>query len=189
MTDFDRVEDPGLEETTLQKQEVFSGNLLEVSINEVRDPEGRRGRREVVHHPGGVVVVPSITEDGTDKLVLVKQYREPVAETVWEFPAGTLEEGETREGCARRELIEETRYRPSKMEKKVDLYTSPGYSDEVLSLYLASGLEKVKDTEKVESPEDENLRVREFPREEIITRAQNGELKDGKTLAGLFYLT
>lgn len=188
MADFVNTKDSDLTEETLKERDVFSGSLLQLTVNEVRDSEGRTGRREVVHHPGGVVVVPTVSGAGTDKLVLVRQYREPVGETVWEFPAGTLEEGETREECARRELIEETRYRPLKLEKKVDLYTSPGYSNEVLSLYLASGLEQVNDPEAIDPPEEENLRVGEFPREEIIIRAKKGEVKDGKTLAGLFYL-
>jgi len=180
--------DRELQEETLETEEVFSGSLLGLTRNKVRDPEGRIGVREVVHHPGGVVIIPIISEGEKDKLLLVKQYREPAGKPLWELPAGTLEEGETAKDCAGRELIEETGYAASALEKKVDLYTSPGYSDEVLSVYLASGLETVDDPELVQSPEDENLIVGKFTLEEILARAKAGEISDGKTLAGLLFL-
>ncbi|MFW6071483.1 MAG: NUDIX hydrolase [Candidatus Bipolaricaulota bacterium] len=189
MTKSGGSKDPGLEEKTIRERKEFGGNLLTLTVNEVRDPEGRKGRREVVHHPGGVVIVPRLQDESGDRLVLVKQYREPAGQTLWEFPAGTLEEGETRRECARRELIEETGYKPLELEKKVDLYTSPGYSDEVLSLYLATDIEVVEGSEKIEAPEDENLEVGAFPANEVLERANKGEIKDGKTLAGLFYLS
>lgn len=181
-------EEEGLVEETLEEVEVFSGNLLELTVNTVRTPGGSKAKREVVHHPGGVVILPVLTGDRGDEVILVRQYREPAGKLLWELPAGTLEEGETQKECARRELIEETNYRPSKLEKKVDLFTSPGYSDEILTLFLATGLEKLAPSEGLESPEDENLIVESFTGEELIEMARKGQVTDGKTLAGLFFL-
>jgi len=180
--------DESLIEETLEEQEVFSGSLLSLTVNTVRTPDGTRGQREVVHHPGGVVIIPVLSEGEGGKVILVKQYREPAGKPIWELPAGTLEEGETQEECARRELIEETNYRATTLEKMVDLFTSPGYSDEVLTLYLASGLEKLEPSEKVESPDDENLLIKSFTRKELVKIAREGKIEDGKTLAGLFFL-
>ncbi len=184
----ERNDNGDLSEERLEEKEVFSGKLLDVTVNKVRNSDGEIAEREVVHHPGGVVVVPVIRENNGDSLVLVKQYREPAGRTLWELPAGTLELDETPGECARRELMEETNYGSDKLEKKVDLYTSPGYSDEVLSLYVASELYELEDSQKLETPEDENLRVGKFSLEEIINKARNGEIRDGKTLAGLTFL-
>ena len=185
----ERNDNGDLSEERLEEKKVFSGKLLDVTVNRVRNSDGDITEREVVHHPGGVVVVPVIRENNGDGLVLVKQYREPAGRTLWEFPAGTLEPGETPEECARRELMEETNYGSEKFEKKVDLYTSPGYSDEVLSLYVASDLYELEDSQKPETPEDENLLVGKFSLEEIVNRARNGEIRDGKTLASLVFLS
>jgi ADP-ribose pyrophosphatase len=181
--------DEKLAEETLEETEVFSGDLISLSVNKVGRPDGSEGKREVVHHPGGVVVLPVVVEKNEDKVVLVRQYREPVGEPLWELPAGTLEEGETVEECARRELIEETGYGRGNLEKKVDLFTSPGYSDEVLSLYLAKDIEKLKPSENIESPADENLVTKTFSVKKLVEMASRGEIRDGKTLAGLFFLT
>jgi len=180
--------DDKLAEETLEESEEFSGDLLKLTVNTVRRPDGSSGKREVVHHPGGVVVLPVLTGDGEEEVVLVRQYREPVGKPIWELPAGTLEEGETAQECARRELMEETSYRPGNLEKKVDLYTSPGYTDEILTLYLATGLKKLAPSEGLENPEDENLIVESFETEELVSMARNGDIADGKTLAGLFFL-
>ncbi len=178
-----------LVEETLEEAEVFSGDLLVLTVNSVKSASGAEAKREVVHHPGGVVILPVLNGTEGEEVLLVRQYREPAGKPLWELPAGTLEEGETKKECARRELIEETNYRPSKLEKKVDLFTSPGYTDEILTLYLATGLEKLGPVEVVESPEDENLIVESFPTEELIEMAKKGKITDGKTLAGLFFLT
>lgn len=181
-------EEENLAEETLEENQVFSGDLLELTINTVQSASGSRAKREVVHHPGGVVILPVLPGDKGDEVLLVRQYREPVGKPLWELPAGTLEEGETEKECARRELIEETNYRPSSLEKKVELFTSPGYTDEILTLYLATGLEKLEPSEKVKTPEDENLIVKSFSSEELIKMAKQGKVADGKTLAGLFFL-
>ena len=181
-------EDKNLAEETIDVKEAFSGSLLRLTVNKVRRSDGSTGEREVVHHPGGVVILPVIEGEKGRELILVRQYREPTGESLWELPAGTLEEGESALECARRELVEETRYRPAELEKKVDLFTSPGYSDEVLSLYLARELEKLSEKEATESPEGENLISKSFPVEEVFSRAREGKITDGKTLAGLFFL-
>jgi len=181
--------DDELIEKTENRAEKFSGDLLRVTVNQVRTPDGSTARREVVHHPGGVVIIPLLENSGSRKLVLVRQYREPAGRPLWELPAGTLEKGESLRDCARRELIEETGYEPGNLEKKVELFTSPGYTDEVLTLYEARDLKKVAEPEAVETPEDENLIVNEFPLEKVFSLARQGSISDGKTLAALFFLT
>ncbi len=180
--------DEELIEKTESREEKFSGDLLHLTVNRVRTPDGSIARREVVHHPGGVVIAPLLEEAGERKLVLVRQYREPAGKPLWELPAGTLEKGESLRDCARRELIEETGYEPERLEKKVELFTSPGYTDEVLSLYEARDLKKVAEPEAVETPEDENLVLKKFPLEKVFPLARQGRIPDGKTLAGLFFL-
>lgn len=180
--------DQNLAEETIDVKEAFSGNLLRLTVNKVRRADGSTGKREVIHHPGGVVILPVIEGKKGQELILVRQHREPAGKPIWELPAGTLEEGESALECARRELMEETRYRPAKLEKKVDLFTSPGYSDEVLSLYVARGLEKLSEEEAAKSPEGENLISNSFSVEEVFSRAREGKITDGKTLAGLFFL-
>lgn len=180
--------DKNLVEETLEETEIFSGDLLELTVNRVKSASGTEAKREVVHHPGGVVILPVLNGNQGEEVLLVKQYREPAGKPLWELPAGTLEEGETKKECARRELIEETNYRPSNLEKKVDLFTSPGYTDEVLTLYLATGLKELGPSEGLEAPEDENLIVKSFTTEELLAKARKGEITDGKTLAGLFFL-
>jgi len=182
-------QDEELIEKTESRQEKFSGDLLRLTVNRVRTPDGSTARREVVHHPGGVVITPLLGDSGSRKLVLVRQYREPAGRPLWELPAGTRERGEPSRSCARRELIEETGYEPGRLEKKVELFTSPGYTDEVLTLYEARGLKKLSEPEAVETPEDENLVVNEFPLEEVFSLARQGSISDGKTLAALFFLT
>ncbi|MBS3825444.1 NUDIX hydrolase [Candidatus Bipolaricaulota bacterium] len=181
-------EEENLDGETLEENQIFQGKLLRLTVNTVRDSDGSITEREVVHHPGGVVILPILNGDQGEEILLVKQYREPAGEALWELPAGTLEEGESQRECALRELMEETRYRPAELEKKVNLFTSPGYSDEILTLYQATGLEKISDSEVVESPEGENLTAKSFPVQEIITKAREGKITDGKTLAGLFFL-
>jgi len=180
--------DEELIEKTESREEKFSGDLLRLTVNRVRTPDGSTARREVVHHPGGVVIAPLLGDSGSRKLVLVRQYREPAGRPLWELPAGTREKGESSRSCARRELIEETEYQPGNLEKKVDLFTSPGYTDEVLTLYEARNLKKVSEPDTVETPEDENLFVKKFPLEEVFSLAREGKISDGKTLAGLFFL-
>ncbi len=180
--------DENLIEETVKEEEVFSGDLLRLTVNTVRRFDGSEGKREVVHHPGGVVILPVLSSGKQKEVVLVRQYREPAGKPLWELPAGTLEKGETQKECARRELIEETNYRPNNLEKKVGLYTSPGYTDEILTLYLATGLEKLTPAEGVEGPEDENLVVESFTAEDLIEMARKGDVTDNKTLAGLFFL-
>lgn len=179
--------DEDLLEDQLSSKDVFSGNLLAVTLDKVSLPSEGTARREVVHHPGGVVMIPILEDDGTNYVVMVKQFRHPIRKPIWELPAGTLEPGELPRDCAERELIEEIGYRPARLEKKVDLFTTPGYSDEVLSLYLATGLSQI-DEEDINSPDEENIISRAFSVPELIRKARNGEIQDGKTLAGLFFL-
>ncbi len=179
------------EESILEEQisskDVFSGKLLEVSLDKVSLPSGRTARREVVHHPGGVVIIPILEENEGNKILMVKQFRQPIAKAIWELPAGTLEPGESARECAHRELVEETGFAAEDLDKKVELYTSPGYSDEVLAIFQATSLVEA-DISAEETPEDETLVVRSFSVNDLLQRAIQGKIRDGKTLAGLFFV-
>jgi ADP-ribose pyrophosphatase len=144
-------------------------------------PDGTRHAREIVRHPGAVVIVPLLA-DG--RLCFVENYRVAVEQTLIELPAGTLEPGEDPAETARRELAEETGYRAGQIEHLLSFYTSPGILDEHMYLYLATGLQPGPTA--LEAGED--LQPLLIPWDEALALVRQGRIRDGKTLVALGYL-
>jgi ADP-ribose pyrophosphatase len=161
----------------LSTEEIYHGRIIDVSLYTVREG-AKTYQREVVHHPGGASTV-AVFDDGT--IALVRQYRHPTVRYVLELPAGRLEAPERPEECAARELEEEIGVRAGRMERLAEFFTTPGFCEEKLWIYLATEL-----TETEQSLEDDELVevVRlSFPRAlEMIT---SGEIEDAKTIIGL----
>jgi len=166
-----------LRETTLESNVVFEGKILKVKVDKVRLPNGRESIREVVEHPGAVVVIPLIN----NKVIMVEQFRYPVGKTLLELPAGKLDPGETPEECARRELEEETGYKAKEMIYLGRMYTSPGFSSEIIHIFLAKDMEKgINKTD-----EDELLNVVEENFEDVVRKCLDGEIEDAKTVVAI----
>lgn len=142
---------------------------------------GQTKSREIVRHPGAVVIVPLLA-DGS--VCLIRNYRISVNQTLIELPAGTLEAGESPQPCAERELIEETGYRAGSVKPLHSFFLSPGILDERMHLFLATDL-KLGETAREEGEEITNLVV---PWEEAIAMIFRGEIQDAKTIAGLLYV-
>jgi ADP-ribose pyrophosphatase len=155
----------------LQSYRIFA--IVEQAL---RLPSGRTVVRQVVQHPGAVVIMPQLA-DG--RLVLIEQYRFAVGETLLEFPAGTLEPGEAPLACARRELIEEMGYRAEHWRALGILYPSPGYCDEQQHLFMATGLVP----EHAAGDEDEILEVKRLTVQEVERAIADGTLVDAKSIA------
>ena len=154
---------------------VYEGKVLSLDLDEVEEPGGVTATREVVRHRGSVAALP-VTSDG--KALLVRQYRYPVDASIWELPAGRLEEGEEPEPAIQRELREEIGRRAEKLEKLAFFYTTPGFCDESMHLFRATGL--VED--KKAADDDERIEVGEFTRDQLADMIASGEIKEGKTL-------
>ncbi len=167
-------------ETLVSKQEVFRGRMIHLRIDTVTLPDGKETTREVVEHPGAVAVVAETSEG---KLLLVTQYRHPIGQISIEIPAGKLEPGEPIEEAAYRELLEETGFRAETITKIMEFYSTPGFSDEIMHLYAASGL----NFEKSQPDEDEFIDCKDYTKEEVLNLIQSGQIKDAKTLIGLFW--
>ncbi len=165
-------EEVNREEETIASEEVYQGRILRLRIDTVRAGKKTK-RREIVVHPGAAAVV-AMSDEG---ILLVEQYRKAVESKSLEIPAGTIEAGESPEGCAMRELIEETGFRASKLDKMVEFFPSPGVSSEVIHIFRAEGLKRV-------STEPE-LQTRVIPAEELLSMIKSGKLKDGKTIIGV----
>lgn len=143
----------------------------------------------MVDHPGGVIIIPILQDpNGEDKYILVRQYRYPVRKPLWEFPAGKLDAEETPLECAKRELDEETGYGGGSWEKQLDLFTSPGYSNETLTIFVAKGIEPLNPENRAERPEGEFIVSDSFTLAQIVEMVRKEKIRDGKTLAGLFIL-
>ncbi|MBC7321016.1 NUDIX hydrolase [bacterium] len=164
-----------MEEELINSTLRFNGRLIKVAVDEVRTPEGNTATREVVIHKGAVAVLPIVD----NKVILVKQYRHPVRETLWEIPAGVFKEGETPEECAVRELREETGLSPMNLIKLGEIFVSPGYSTEKIYLFYADRF--------VPSPlpkdKDEFIELGEFALDTFREMIEEGEIKDSKTLS------
>lgn len=165
-------------ETTVASQQVYEGRLVNLRVDTVRLENGRLTRREIVEHPGAVAVV-ALDED--DNVILVRQFRKGAERRLLEIPAGTLEAGEEPITCARRELIEETGYRAECLEQIGGLYTSPGFCTEYIHLYLATGLQKGHPAPE----DDETIETIKVALSDISAMVSQGEICDGKSIAGL----
>lgn len=165
-------------EKTLKSARIYEGKIINLRVDTVELPDKKYSKREIVEHSGAAAVVP-VTMNGD--VILVKQFRKPVEEVIYEIPAGRLETKESAEKCALREMAEETGYTAGSLEKLTDYYTSPGFSNEVIHLYLARDL-----TEGQAKPdEDEYLEVIRLPLKEALEMIRKGEIQDSKTIIGL----
>ncbi len=163
---------------TLSSRALFEGAVVRLFLDRVRQPDGKAVEREVVRHWGAVGVVAL---DDAGRLYMVKQYRHAPGEVLHEIPAGKLLPGEDPLDCAARELEEEVGAKASRWSPLCSFYTSPGFSDEVLHLYLAEDL-----TEGEPRPEeDEFLEVYRVDLEEALRMVWRGEVRDSKTIAGI----
>ncbi len=167
-----------LTEKFLKSEEVFTGNLLTVYCDQVELPNGKEASREFIRHPGAIAVVP-VTNDG--KIVLVRQYRYPVGKNMLEVPAGKLDKGEQPDQCVLRELEEETGYVAKNIRKLSSIYTTPGFTDEVIHLYIAEELTLAKQC----PDEDEFLDVEIYTKEEIRAMIEDGTINDAKSMLAL----
>ncbi|MED3791388.1 NUDIX hydrolase [Niallia alba] len=172
-----------LEEKTLKTEHIFSGRIIQVQVDEVELPNGKTSTRELVKHPGAVAVI-AITEG--NKLVMVEQYRKPLEKVIVEIPAGKLEKGEEPALCARRELEEETGYDCKSLELVSSFYTSPGFADEIIHVYVAKGLTKKEDAAGLD--EDEFVNVLEITLDEALELIKEQRIFDAKTIFGVQYL-
>lgn len=169
------MDNNNLIETQVSSKDIFKGFILDVKVDEIKQPDGNIGRRELIRHIGAVCVVP-ITDDR--KVILENQYRYPIAQVVQEIPAGKLDAAdEDRLEAAKRELREETGYTADEWIDMGLYYPAPAYSDEKITMYLAKGLHKGKN----DLDEDEFIEVIEMPIEQVIEKIMSGEITDGKT--------
>jgi ADP-ribose pyrophosphatase len=162
----------------LHHQRLYQGRILDLDLDEVEEPGAVRAHREVVRQRGSVAVLP-VHEDG--RLTLVRQYRYSVDTLVWELPAGRIDPGETPEQAARRELEEEVGLRPRSLEPLLTFWTTPGFCDEVMHLFRATGLEPVPPRPEA----DERIEAVLFPLPELEAMIRRGEIREGKTLVAL----
>ena len=165
------------EETTAMDQR-FAGRVFQVEVHDVRLPDGRMAKREIVRHNGGACVV---AVDDDDNVYLVRQFRKPFEEELLEVPAGKLEVGEDPLECATRELMEETGLAARSIEWLATVYPSPGYLSEILYIYLATGLTYGQNN----LDDGEFLSVHPYPMAELLAMIDRGEIRDAKTQVGL----
>jgi len=157
---------------------LYNGKIFNVALEKVTLPNGVIKDREVVRHPGAAAMVP-LLDDGN--VVLVKQHRHAVNDYLWEIPAGTLEPEEEPLACAGRELIEETGYEANNFDKLTEILPAPGYTDEHIHIFLATGLTLAE--QRLE--DDEILTVQPTPFDKAIEMIKTGEIQDAKTIVGL----
>lgn len=159
-------------------REIYRGRTFDVDVDRVRLPNGREMELELVHHRGAAAVVP-VTDDGA--VLLVRQYRYATGGWLLEVPAGKLDGGEPPEACARRECEEETGFRPTRLEPLGWIWTTPGFADEKIWLYLATGLEEASQILE----DDEVLSLERVPLAEAVEKAFRGEIHDSKSAIAL----
>ena len=160
---------------------IYKGRIVDLAVEQVTLPNGATVDLEIVHHVGAAAVVAA---DAQDRVVLIHQYRHAAGGFIWELPAGVLESAdEPPERCAARELREEVGLVAARLDRLGTMFTTPGFSDERIHLFLARGL-----TEEAHDPEPDEViqEIRAVPVAEAVGMVRSGAIVDGKTIAGLF---
>ena len=166
------------EEELLSSKRIYSGKVLKLELDTIALPNGRTTELEILRHPGASAVVP-LKEDG--RVVLIRQLRHAAGGFIYEIPAGKLDPQEDPKHCAARELEEEVGYRAGFLELLTSIWTAPGFTDEIIHIYLGTHLEVGKQN----LDQDEILEIVEWPLEEAIAKIQDGTIRDAKTIIGL----
>lgn len=182
----DKIEDIeavalGFYEQTEEVQGIFSGKIINVHTDKITLVDGTEAQREVVDHPGGVAIV-GLTEN--NEVLMVRQFRYPYKETIYEIPAGKLEKGEDPREAAIREFREECGAVAEKFEPLGEIYPTPGYCGEIIRIFYATDLTFGEQ----ELDEDEYLEVIKMPFSECVAKIMSGEIKDAKTIIGILKL-
>jgi ADP-ribose pyrophosphatase len=157
----------------LSSREVYHGPAFRVTADEVLEPSGVRTRRDIVHHSGSVVILAIEEAKSEPRVLLERQYRHAARQMLWELPAGRIDEGENDLHAAKRELLEETGYTASRWRRILHFYASPGF--------LRAG--------PAQPEADEVIKIRMVPLSAAVRMVMRGTIKDGKTIAGVLWLS
>jgi ADP-ribose diphosphatase len=165
---------------------IYTGRIVNLDLDQVRFPDDTVGTLELFRHPGASAVVPFLDDpaDPDPRVLLIRQFRHAAGGFIWEVPAGRLDKDEAPEACARRELEEETGMVAEALERLSTIYTTPGFTDERIHLFLARGLRA--GTERREA--DEFMELHELRWTRVLEMVRGGEITDGKTLICVMFV-
>ena len=171
----------------LATRRVYTGRILNLDVDTVRFPNGLNGELEMIRHPGASAVLPVLSGDTTPdpQLLLIRQYRYAAGGPIWEIPAGRLEDSESPEECARRELLEEAGATAGRWKRLTTIYTTPGFTDERIHLFAAFDLVVKQENQRHEP--DEFLEATALPVSRVLSMIRDGELVDGKTAVAVLF--
>lgn len=172
--------------TLVSTERMFSGRVVNLDVDTVRFPDGSTGKLEMVRHPGASAVVPLMDEPKSPdpRVILIRQFRHAADGFIWEIPAGRLDPGETPSTCAHRELEEEIGMTTDVLSRLTTIFTTPGFTDERIHIFLATGMRPGKQRREA----DEFMEVKTKKWSEAMTMIRSGEINDAKTLAALLYV-
>jgi ADP-ribose pyrophosphatase len=170
----------------LESERRYHGRVVQVDLDTVRFPDGSTGVLEMIRHPGASAVVPLLdpVTDPDPRVLLIRQFRHATDDFIWEIPAGRLDPGESPEACAARELEEETGMAAERIERLTVIYTTPGFTDERIHLFLATGLRA--GSQAREADEFMETEVRRWS--DVMELVRTGGVVDGKTLVSLMFV-
>ena len=186
MSEQSRQDGARQEPGCISSRPVHSGRIVHLSLDTVRFPDGSTGEMEMIRHSGAAAVLPvaGSTDDEDPEVVLIRQYRYAAGGYIYEVPAGRPDApGEDWELCARRELEEETGLRAGEMRRLTTIYTTPGFTDERIHLFLATGLEEGTQARDV----DEFMDVVRLPFSRVLEMVRDGEIVDAKSICTILF--
>jgi len=163
---------------------VYNGPVFWVTTDHVQEPGGVKARRDLIHHSGSIVVLAVDDTRSTPRVLLERQYRYATRDYLLELPAGSLDPGENPLAAGKRELMEETGYRARQWKRALRFYPSPGFLDEIMTIYLARGLT----SGKAQPEADESIEYQLVPLAQAIEMVLSGRIRDGKTISGVLWL-